>query len=294
MLGLNSPAIQVEAKHGGVGAERVDSANAGNLAKRLPLCVGCRVMLTRNLWGNVGLVNGAQGTVYDISWAEGADVLTDPPEVVMVAFDSYIGPAFASADGRELRDGAKLVVPILRIRQDFTVGTNTCYREQFPLLVCYAITVHKSQGVTLEEAVCDISAPEFASGLSYVAVSRVRTLDGLMFEAPFDRSRIYREVPIRSMQLKLADYETRKLQALDAQAKDHSGSFDGYTSSEDSREAIRSFQGPLRYVTVLGAVGRWTDIVASSLPYSTLTRLSSGEGQENCQERERGRKRPVA
>ena len=182
MLGLNSPAIQVEAKHEGVGAERVDSANAGNLTKRLPLCVGCRVMLTRNLWGNVGLVNGAQGTVYDISWAEGADVLQDPPEVVMVAFDSYTGPAFASADGRELRDGARLVVPILRVRQDFTVGTNVCYREQFPLLVCYAITVHKSQGVTLDKAVCDISAPEFASGLSYVAVSRVRTLDGLMFE----------------------------------------------------------------------------------------------------------------
>lgn len=234
MLGLNSPAIQVEAKHEGVGAERVDSANAGNLTKRLPLCVGCRVMLTRNLWGDVGLVNGAQGTVYDISWAEGANVLEDPPEVVMVAFDSYTGPAFVSADGRELRDGARLVVPILRVRQDFTLGTNTCYREQFPLLVCYAITVHKSQGVTLDKAVCDISAPEFASGLSYVAVSRVRTLDGLMFEAPFDRSRVYRDVPVRSMQLKLVDYEARKLQALDAQAEYHSGNFDGYTSTEDT------------------------------------------------------------
>ena len=70
--------------------------------------------------------------------------------------------------------------------------------------------------------------------VSYVVVSRVRTLDGLMFEVSFDRSRIYRDVPIRSMQLKLADYETRKLQALDAQAADHSGSFDGYTSSGDN------------------------------------------------------------
>jgi hypothetical protein len=55
------------------------------------------------------------------------------------------------------------VVPIFRVRQDFTVGTNTCYREQFPLLVCYAITVHKSQGITLDKAVCDISAPEYVS-----------------------------------------------------------------------------------------------------------------------------------
>ena len=59
MLGLAGPAIEVEAKQEGVGAERVESANAGNLAKRLPLCVGCSMMLTRNLWANVGLVNGA-------------------------------------------------------------------------------------------------------------------------------------------------------------------------------------------------------------------------------------------
>ncbi|EAQ91836.1 hypothetical protein CHGG_00071 [Chaetomium globosum CBS 148.51] len=134
MLGLDSPAIQVEAKHEGVGAEKVESSNAGNLAKRLPLCVGCRVMLTRNLWAEVGLVNGAQGTVYDISWKEGTD--------------------------------------------DFMVGADSCSREQFPLLVSYAITVHKSQGITLDKVVCDISAPEFASGLSYVAVSRVKTLGG--------------------------------------------------------------------------------------------------------------------
>jgi hypothetical protein len=42
MLGLDSPAIQVEAKHEGIVTERVESSNAGNLAKRLPLCVSCR------------------------------------------------------------------------------------------------------------------------------------------------------------------------------------------------------------------------------------------------------------
>jgi hypothetical protein len=220
MLGLDSPAIQVEAKHEGVGAERVESSNAGNLAKRLPLCVGCRVMLTRNLWADVGLVNGAQGVVHDISWGEGADVLRDPPEVVMVAFDNYTGPSFTMPDGEELRRGEKLVVPILRVRHDFMVGASSCYREQFPLLVSYAITVHKSQGITLDKVVCDISAPEFASGLSYVAVSRVKTLGGLMFEKPFDRSRIYREPPSRAVRSKLSDHATRQLQVLDAVAEE--------------------------------------------------------------------------
>ncbi|EAQ84557.1 hypothetical protein CHGG_08571 [Chaetomium globosum CBS 148.51] len=218
MLGLDSPAIQVEAKHEGVGAEKVESSNAVNLAKRLPLCFGCRVMLTRNLWADVGLVNGAQGTVYDISWKEGADVLRDPPEVIMVAFDDYDGPAFTMPNGEPLRSGEKLAVPILRVRQDFMVGANSCSREQFLMLVSYAITVRKSQGITLDKVVCDISAPKFASGLSYVAVSRVKTLGGLMFERPFDRSRIYRETPSRAMGLKLSDHATRQLQALDAVA----------------------------------------------------------------------------
>jgi hypothetical protein len=115
MLGLDSPAIQVEAKHEGVGTDKVESSNAGNLAKRLPLYVGCRVMLTRNLWADIGLINGAQGTVYDISWKEGTNVLRDPLEVVMVAFDDYSGPAFTIPYGEELYRGEKLMVPILRI-----------------------------------------------------------------------------------------------------------------------------------------------------------------------------------
>jgi hypothetical protein len=105
MLGVASPAILAEASHEGNGADKVSSSLAGSLVKTLPLSVGCRVMLTRNLWGNAGLVNGAQGTVYDISWREGADVLRDPPEVVMVAFDEDAGPSFTMPDGEPLRSG---------------------------------------------------------------------------------------------------------------------------------------------------------------------------------------------
>ena len=74
---------------------------------------------------------------------------------------------------------------------------------------------HKSQGITLDQIVCDISAPEFASGLSYVAVSRVSKLQGLMFDCPFERSRVCRDPPTRAMQLKLADYKLRQLTRLE-------------------------------------------------------------------------------
>jgi hypothetical protein len=49
--------------------------------------------------------------------------------------------------------------------------------------------MHKSQGRSLSRAVLNLSDSEFALGLSYVAVSRVKTLEGLMFESTFDLSR---------------------------------------------------------------------------------------------------------
>jgi len=140
-------------------------------------------MLTRNLWNNVGLVNGAQGVISDISWPEGSNALEDPPNVVMVVFDNYTGPAFEK-DGVELRSGGKLAAPILRVRQEFLISVINCSRVQFPLVNSYAITVHKSQGITLDKVVCDLSGEEFSTGLHYVAVSRVKTLEGLMIDMP--------------------------------------------------------------------------------------------------------------
>ncbi|KAI1101805.1 hypothetical protein F4804DRAFT_334935 [Jackrogersella minutella] len=90
----------------------------------------------------------------------------------MVAWDNYSGPPFLLPTGEELHDSrGKLVVPVERVRQDFVLNQNTCCREQFPIVISYGITVQKAQGVTLDRVVCDISASEFASGLSYVAVS---------------------------------------------------------------------------------------------------------------------------
>ena len=55
--------------------------------------------------------------------------------------------------------------------------------------LAYAITVHKSQGLTLSRVVLNVDQKEHCLGLSYVAVSRVKALNGLMFESPFDFSR---------------------------------------------------------------------------------------------------------
>ena len=71
---------------------------------------GARVMLTANLWVDMGLVNGTMGTVLAICYGSGG-ASPHLPVAVMVRFDSYQGPT--------LPDGT---VPITPIRQTWSVS----------------------------------------------------------------------------------------------------------------------------------------------------------------------------
>jgi hypothetical protein len=82
-------------------------------------------------------------------------------------------------------------------------------RTQLPLTLAWAVTIHKSQGMTLEKVVVELGPSDFTPGLSFVAISRVKTLQGLAFCSRFEAARLQKVKETDSMQMLKDDNERR-------------------------------------------------------------------------------------
>ena len=69
------------------------------------------------------------------------------------------------------------------------------FTEKFPLILAYAVTIHKCQGLSLDCAIVDLSDEVFSAGMAYVALSRVRSLYGLYLSA-FNPSHFWLVQPV--------------------------------------------------------------------------------------------------
>ena len=131
----------------------------------LRLRVGAQVMFTRND-SHKRWVNGSLGKIESITEDKITVKLNDGKTHNV---DRVTWEKVKYAYNKETKTVTKDVV-----------GTFT----QFPLKLAWAITIHKSQGLTFDYVKIDLSGGVFAAGQTYVAISRARSLDGLYLQKP--------------------------------------------------------------------------------------------------------------
>ena len=66
-------------------------------------------------------------------------------------------------------------------------------------MMAWGITIHKSQGLTLEKVVVELGEKDFSAGLSFVAISQVKTLQGLAFHTHFNHAHLKKPKETDSM-----------------------------------------------------------------------------------------------
>ena len=151
-------------------------SETGGLHSVLKVAIGARVMLTTNVDVSDGLVNGARGEVVHVVTSNDHKVTH-----ILVKFDNPDVGAKAKHSS-QFRDQYSDTVPLKKHEAVF-LAKGRCGSEvtrlQFPLTLAWAITIHKVQGLTLDEIVVDMKGSRFNPGQAYVALSRVKKLEGL-------------------------------------------------------------------------------------------------------------------
>jgi ATP-dependent DNA helicase PIF1 len=127
--------------------------------KVLKLRIGTYIMCISNLDIESGIINGSQGIVVNF--------IENNPQI-------------------KFNDGSlRVITPHIWYSEKFPAIAI----KQIPLIYAWAITIHKAQGVTLDKALIDIGKEVFECGQTYVALSRIKTLDGLYLKS-FDFTKI--------------------------------------------------------------------------------------------------------
>ena len=134
---------RIDAIHSNKTAAAMTADTMQGLQPFIMLAVGARVMITSNIWTEVGLTNGAMGTVRNIIYKEGVLPPSLPRAVIVEMDEGYKGPTLQGFPPNHVVINPKIVYSHSKNANE---SVETLERTQFPLMLAFAVTIHKSQG----------------------------------------------------------------------------------------------------------------------------------------------------
>lgn len=150
------------------------SKTAG-LASVLNVGIGSRIILRKNLDVNKGLVNGALGTIQDFNYLNDNKTIKS----ISIKFDKV-----------------QEIYNLERFSADYEYSKNFYVsRSQFPITLAWALTIHKTQGLSLEAVMIYLGKDIFEGGMAYVALSRATCLKNV-FIIEFEPSILYANLKV--------------------------------------------------------------------------------------------------
>ena len=151
--------------------------------KEMKLKVGSQVMCIVNIQSDAGIevCNGSQG------------IVTEFCEVTRCPYVKF-------------NNGKKMIMTRHLWASDKIPGIGV---SQVPLILAWALTIHKSQGATMDAAEIDVGSGIFECGQTYVALSRVKSLDGLYLTS-FDAKRIRINKKVKEFYESLSLYQSKE------------------------------------------------------------------------------------
>lgn len=143
--------------------------------KKLNLVIGAQIVVIKNIF-NLGLVNGSRG--------------------VVIGFTASSEPLVEFMNGKKIvirRETWEVKLPSMEKTIKIFKKTETInrklYIKQLPLTLAFALSIHKSQGMTLDYVRTNIGNTIFSTGQIYTVLSRVKSLENLYID-DFDPSKI--------------------------------------------------------------------------------------------------------
>ncbi|MDB2550267.1 PIF1 family ATP-dependent DNA helicase [Rickettsiales bacterium] len=155
---INSPSRFFEAKFTGDSKKREFLKKNCLASDKLELKIGAQVMMLKNTHQKHGIINGSLGIIKDFHAKSGYPIVKFNNDKIIV-----ITPEIWSSEKFDKEKN--------QIKVEASI-------EQVPLILSWAITIHKSQGMTLDKIKCNL-VNVFSEGQIYVALSRVKTINGL-------------------------------------------------------------------------------------------------------------------